>query len=163
DLGTEIAVVVQVADDGFPDGDRARIIGGEPELLVEVLVERGARAPQILERHLFALFHGHRRALVGLVEHGGAEVEAQLVRAPSAEAVSLDRGSGVAGATGVSVLAASGEAGASASTSWVSWATSSSSGFSSSSLRTTCSSSRVESCSSWMACCKSGVMTTRWV
>ncbi len=41
--------------------------------------------------------------------------------------------------------------------------TSSRSGFSSSSLRTTCSSSRVESCRSWIACCSSGVMTTRWL
>ena len=38
---------------------------------------------------------------------------------------------------------------------------SSRSGFSSSSLRTTCSSSRVESWRSWMACWSSGVMTTR--
>ena len=84
-------------------------------------------------------------------------------RSPSTVLVSLDTGSGAAGVGASSVVPASAAGGASASTSCVSSATSSRRGFSSSSLRTTCSSSRVESCSSWIACCRSGVMTTRWV
>src|SRR5437660_1712643 len=40
---------------------------------------------------------------------------------------------------------------------------SSRSGFSSSSFWTTSWSSSVDSCSSWIACCSSGVMTTRWL
>src|SRR5688572_13726120 len=45
----------------------------------------------------------------------------------------------------------------------VSGCISSSSGFSRSSFWTTSWSSSVLSCSSWMACCSSGVMTTRWL
>src|SRR6185436_424868 len=45
----------------------------------------------------------------------------------------------------------------------VSWLTSSSIGFSRSSFWTTSWSSRVDSCKSWIACCNSGVMTTRWL
>src|SRR5882724_285331 len=45
----------------------------------------------------------------------------------------------------------------------VSVGTSSRSGFSSSSFWTTSWSSSVDSCSSWIACCSSGVMTTRWL
>src|SRR6185369_13981028 len=67
------------------------------------------------------------------------------------------------GSAGVGCAAcASGEAAASGAFS-VSGATSSRSGFSSSSFCTTSCNSRVESWSSWMACCNSGVMTTRWL
>src|SRR2546428_436762 len=76
--------------------------------------------------------------------------------------VEVDASTGGGSAGVVGAVCASGEAGASAAFS-VSGATSSSSGFSSSSFCTTSCSSSVESWSSWMACCNSGVMTTRWL
>src|SRR5438128_4262621 len=74
----------------------------------------------------------------------------------------------VGGASGVSgsTVGAGGESavtGASAGVSGTSGVTSSSNGFSSSSFWTTSWSSSVDSCSSWIACCSSGVMTTRWL
>ena len=84
-------------------------------------------------------------------------------RSPSTEVVSFDTGSAGGGSDGISVTPGSEGACASASTSCVSCCTSSRSGLSSSSFRTTCSSSSVDSCSSWIACCRSGVITTRWV
>ncbi len=46
-----------------------------------MLVERGADPAQVLEGQVLSLFHGHRRALVGLVEDGRGQVEGQLVGA----------------------------------------------------------------------------------
>src|SRR5687767_3980059 len=74
------------------------------------------------------------------------------------------------GAGAASLL--SGSAGGAVGTSGAAWPSgasavsgciSSSSGFSSSSFCTTSWSSRVLSCRSWIACCSSGVMTTRWL
>src|SRR3984893_3425909 len=84
-------------------------------------------------------------------------------RSPSTEEVSLDCGSVGAGAGASSVPSAAVAVGASPSTSCFPSGSSSRRGFSSSSLRTTCSSSSVDSCRSWMACWRSGVITTRWV
>ena len=81
-------------------------------------------------------------------------------RSPSTVEVSADTGSAGGGVGGGSA-APSAEAGAGPSA--PSTGSSSSSGFSSSSFLTTCSSSSVESCRSWMACWSSGVMTTRCV
>ena len=88
-------------------------------------------------------------------------------RSPSTEDVSLDGCSGASGAGGASAGAEASvvlvEAAVASAVSGFSAGISSRRGFSSSSLRTTCSSSRVESWRSWIACCSSGVMTTRWL
>src|SRR5882724_7481936 len=86
-LRPEVAVVVEVADDGLADGHRPRVVGRPAQLLIQVLVEGGARATQVLEGQLLPLLHGHGRPLVGLVEDGGGEVEGQLIRA-----LAIDRG-----------------------------------------------------------------------
>src|SRR5438874_4607219 len=75
--------------------------------------------------------------------------------------VAASTGGGSAGVVGAA--GASGEAAEASGAFSVSGATSSRSGFSSSSFCTTSCSSSVESWSSWMACCNSGVMTTRWL
>ena len=88
-------------------------------------------------------------------------------RSLSTDEVSFDGCSGASGAgavsAGVGASALFVEAAVASAVSRFSTGISSRSGFSSSSLRTTCSSSRVESWRSWMACCSSGVMTTRWL
>jgi len=101
-----------------------------------------------------------------VVEDRGGQVEGQVVgRSLSTDEVSFDGCSGASGAgavsAGVGVSALFVEAAGASAVSLFSTGISSRSGFSSSSLRTTCSSSRVESWRSWMACWSSGVMTTR--
>ena len=80
-LGAEVAVLVEIADDGLPDGHHPGIGAGQPQLLLEVLGERGGRAPEVLEGQVLALLRGHGRPLVLLVEHGRGQIEGQIVRA----------------------------------------------------------------------------------
>ncbi len=81
-VGPEVAVLVEVADDGLPDAEQLLVVGAEAELLHQVLGERGVAPPQVLEGQLVALFHRHRRALVAVVvEDRGGEVEREVVGA----------------------------------------------------------------------------------
>src|SRR5438309_1645291 len=79
--GAEVAVLVEIADDGLPDGHHPRVVRGQPQLLLEVLGERGGRAPEVLEGQVLALLRGDGRPLVLLVEDGRGQIEGQIVRA----------------------------------------------------------------------------------
>src|SRR5262245_8588891 len=79
-VGPQVAVLVQVADDRLADAQEILVVGAEPELLAEMLGERGVAAPQVLEGQLVALLHRDRGPLVAVVvENGGREIERQVV------------------------------------------------------------------------------------
>ena len=163
DVGAQVAVLVEVADDGLPMRRRAGVVGGEAQLLVRWSVERGDLVPaEVLERQVLALLRGDGRALVAVVvEDRGGQVEGQLVRRALAgrRRRLVGHRLGPAGAGGGSAVVVRGQR---APRLRRVGRTSSSSGILLELLLTTCSSSSVESCRSWIACCSSGVMTTRW-
>src|SRR3972149_1357093 len=79
ELGAQVAVVVEVADDLRADPALERVLGREPELLVQVVGERARGAHEVLARQARAVPLRHERALLVVVEHHRVHVEGQLV------------------------------------------------------------------------------------
>src|SRR3990172_4777010 len=62
---------------GVPD---ARVVGGHPELVVQMVRQRGVVAAQVLEGGLLPVLLLHEGGLFRVVEDGGREIEGQDVR-----------------------------------------------------------------------------------
>ena len=82
ELGTEVPILVEVADDLVADAADDVVLGREAQLLVEVVGERRHRAHDVLERQVVAVLLLDERALLVVVEHDGREVERQVVVLP---------------------------------------------------------------------------------
>ena len=87
-LRPQVAVLVEIADDLVADAAHQRILGGEAQLLVEVVGERVDGAHDVLERQLLAILLGDQGALLVVVEHDRGQVERQVV------GLALGRGGG---------------------------------------------------------------------
>ena len=82
ELGAQVAVLVEVADDLVPDPPDGGVLGGEAQLLVEMVGQRDLVPDDVLERQVLAIFLRDERALLVVVvgrDHRG-EIERQLVR-----------------------------------------------------------------------------------
>ena len=82
ELGPEVAVLVEVADDLRADPAQARVIGREPQLLLEVVAQGGGGADDVLEGQVVVLLLGDERALLVVVEEHRRQVERQVVGLP---------------------------------------------------------------------------------
>ena len=82
ELGAQVAVLVDVADDLLADPPGARVLERQPELVLQVVGERRRGPDHVLERQVLAVLLGDERALLAGVEHDLEGIVGQIVRLP---------------------------------------------------------------------------------